>query len=64
MSVCGFSKVDGINIIMVVVDKFTKYMVFVAAPMVCIAEVTIELFYRNVVKYFEVPFDIVSDCDV
>jgi len=43
--IVGFSKVDNINIIMVVVDRFTKYAVFVAAPTVCTAEVVVELFY-------------------
>jgi hypothetical protein len=62
--IVGFPKVDGMNTIMVVVNRFTKYAVFVAAPMVCTVEVATELFYRNVVKYFGVPFDIVSDRDV
>jgi hypothetical protein len=62
--IVGFPKVDGMNTIMVVVNRFTKYVVFVVAPMVCIAEVAAELFYRNVVKYFGVPSDIVSDRDV
>ena len=62
--IVGFSKVDNMNAIMVVVDRFTKYIVFVVALIVCITEVAIELFYRNVVNYFGVPFDIVSDCDI
>ena len=62
--IVGFPKVDGMNMIMVVVDRFTKYAVFVAAPTVCTAEVATELFYRNVVKYFGVPSDIVSNQDV
>jgi hypothetical protein len=62
--IIGFPKVDGMNTIMVVVDRFTKYAVFVAAPTMCTAEVVVELFYRNVVKYFGVPFDIISDRDV
>jgi len=62
--IVGFPKVDGMNTIMVVVDRFTKYTVFMAAPMVCTAEVATELFYRNVVKYFGVPSNIVSDRDV
>jgi len=62
--IVGFPKVDGMNTIMVVVNRFTKYAVFVVAPMVCTAEVAAELFYRNMVKYFGVPSDIVSDRDV
>ena len=62
--IVGFPKVDGMNTIRVVVDRFTKYAVFVAAPTVCTVEVAAELFYRNVVKYFGVPSDIVSDRDV
>jgi hypothetical protein len=52
------------NTIMVVIDRFTKYSMFVADPMVCAAEVAAKLFYRNVVKYFGVSFDIISDRDV
>jgi len=62
--IVGFPKVDGMNTIMVVVDRFTKYVVFVAAPTVCTTEVAAKLFYHNVVKYFGVPSDIVSDRDV
>ena len=62
--IVGFLKVDGMNTIMVVVDRFTKYAMFVAAPTVCTAEVAAELFYRNMVKYFGVPSNIVSDRDV
>ena len=62
--IIGFSKVDGMNTIMVVIDRFTKYSMFVADPMVCTAEVATKLFYRNVVKYFGVSFDIISDRDV
>jgi hypothetical protein len=59
-----FLKVDGINTVMVVVDKFTKYIVFVVAPTVCTTKVVAGLFYQNVVKYFGVPYVIVSDCDL
>jgi len=62
--IVGFPKVDVMNTIMVVVDRFTKYAVFIAAPTVCTTEVATELFYCNVVKYFGVPLDIVSDRNV
>ena len=32
-----------------------------AVPSTCTAEVAADLFYRNVVKYFGLPEDIVSD---
>ena len=48
---------------MVVVDRFSKYSVFIAAPVLCSSEVAAELFYKHVVKYFGVPVDIVSDRD-
>jgi len=56
-----FLKVDGMNTVMVVIDRFTKYAMFMATPTVCTTEVAVGLFYRNVVKYFEVPSNIVSD---
>ena len=48
---------------MVVVDRYSKYSVFIAAPELCSSEVAADLFYKNVVKYFGVPADIVSDRD-
>ena len=48
---------------MVVVDKFSKYSVFVDAPELCSSEVAADMFYKYVVKYFGVPADIVSDRD-
>ena len=61
--ISGFPKVDGKSSIMVVVDRFSKYSVFIAAPVLCSSEVAAELFYKHVVKYFGVPTDIVSDRD-
>lgn len=58
-----FPKVNDIFSVMVVVDKFSKYAVFIVAPSACPCDVAIELFYRNVVKYFGLPNNIVSDRD-
>ena len=49
--------------VFVVVDRFSKYAMFMAAPSTCTAEVVVGLFYRNVVKYFGLPENIVSDRD-
>jgi len=50
--------------VMVIIERFSKYAVFVAALIVCITEVAAGLFYQNVVKYLGVPFNIISDHDV
>ncbi|KAG6478500.1 hypothetical protein ZIOFF_061943 [Zingiber officinale] len=55
--------VDGMSSIMVVVDRFSKYAIFIAAPSACPSDVAAELFYRHVVKFFGLPNDIVSDRD-
>ncbi|KZV57841.1 hypothetical protein F511_03410 [Dorcoceras hygrometricum] len=61
--ILGFPKVGGMASILVVVDRFSKYAVFIAAPKVCTAEHAAELFFKNVIKYFGIPQDIVSDRD-
>ena len=61
--ITGMPKVKGVGLVFVVVDRFLKYAVFMAAPSTCIAKVATDLFYRNVVKYFGLPEDIVSDRD-
>jgi len=60
----GFPKVDGMDTVMVIVDKFSKYAVFMATPSVCTTEVAVGLFYKHVVKYFGVPSDVISDRNV
>ncbi|KAG6482741.1 hypothetical protein ZIOFF_059379 [Zingiber officinale] len=55
-----FLKVDGMSFIMVVVDRFSKYTIFIAAPSACPLDVIAELFYRHVVKFFSLPNDISS----
>ncbi|KAJ0029774.1 hypothetical protein Pint_14034 [Pistacia integerrima] len=47
----------------IMVDRFSKYVVFIATPDACSVETAITLFYKNVVKYFGVPVDFVSDRD-
>ena len=61
--ITGFPKVKGMSSVMVVVDRFSKYAVFSAAPQVRSAEIAAGLFFKNVVKHFGVPADIVSDRD-
>ena len=47
--------------IVVVVDQFSKYSVFMAAPKTCPPEEIANLFFSHVVKRFSLPKDIVSD---
>lgn len=56
-------QVQGYNGIMVVVDRFSKYVVFVPTKIPCGAERTAELFFKNIVKYWGMPLSIVSDRD-
>ena len=61
--ITGVPKVKGMGSVFVVVDRFSKYVMLMATPSTCIVEVTVDLFYKNVVKYFGLPEDIVSDRD-
>ena len=47
----------------VVVDRFSKYRVFIGAPKPYPVEVVVELFFKNVVKHFDLPKDITNDRD-
>ncbi|GKC86426.1 putative nucleotidyltransferase, ribonuclease H [Tanacetum coccineum] len=49
--------------IIVVVDRFSKYETFIAAPSDVTADDTAKLFFKNVVKYWGVPHVTVSDRD-
>ena len=61
--ILGFPQVDGKGSIFVVVDRFSKYAVFIPAPKVCTADVAAGLFFQHVVKHFGLPEDIISDRD-
>ncbi|KAL0291559.1 UNVERIFIED_CONTAM: hypothetical protein Scaly_2632000 [Sesamum calycinum] len=61
--ISGFSKVNGMTSVLVVVDRFSKYGIFIVAPHVYPVETTAELFFINVTKYFCVPQGIISDRD-
>ena len=61
--ITGFPKVRDFKSVFVVVDRFSKYAVFIPAPDACPAEEATKLFFSNVVKHFGLPHDIVSDQD-
>jgi len=49
--------------VMVVVDRLSKYAVFMAVPSTCVANLVAIMFIANVVKIFGLPEDIVCDRD-
>ena len=57
----GFPKVEGFKSVLVVVDKFSKYVIFIPAPSECPIEEAAHSFFSNVMKHFGMPEDIVSD---
>ncbi|RVW62992.1 Transposon Tf2-12 polyprotein [Vitis vinifera] len=61
--ITGFPKVCDFKFVFVVVDGFSKYVVFIPAHDACPAEEATKLFFSNVVKHFGLPRDIVNDRD-
>ena len=58
-----FPQVRDFKSVFVVVDRFSKCVVFIPAPNACPAEEAAKLFFSSVVKHFGLPKDIVSDRD-
>ena len=61
--ISGFPKARECKSIFVVVDRFSKYLVFMAASEACPVEEATNLFFSHVVKHFGLPKDIISDRD-
>ena len=61
--ITGFPKVESFGSVMVVVDRFSKYDVFIPFPSECPSEEAAHIFFSNVVKHFGMPEDIVSNRD-
>ena len=62
--ISGFPKVEGFKLVLVVVDRFSKYVVFIPALCECPAEEAVRIFFSNGLKHFGMPEDIVSDRDM
>lgn len=56
-------KSEGCETIIVVVDRFSKYVSFIVAPKDYSVEETTKLCFRHVVKYWGLPQNIISDWD-
>ncbi|CAN1260507.1 Transposon Ty3-I Gag-Pol polyprotein [Linum perenne] len=61
--IIGLPRVEECGSIMVVVDRFSKYGVFIPGPKDMTAEGAATLFFKHVVKYWGIPMSIVSDRD-
>ena len=61
--ISGFPKVEGFGSVLVVVDRFSKYVVFMPASSECPVEEATRIFFSNIVKHFGMLEDIVSDRD-
>ena len=53
-----FSKVEGFGSVLVVVERFSKYAVFIPASSGCPAEEATRIFFSSVVKHIGMPEDI------
>ncbi|KAH9670463.1 Endonuclease [Citrus sinensis] len=61
--ITSLPKSEGCGSIMVVVDRYSKYATFIAAPVDCKANEAARLFVKHIVKLWGVPRSIVSDRD-
>ncbi|KAE8708434.1 cytochrome P450 78A7-like [Hibiscus syriacus] len=61
--ISALPKSEGYGLIMVVVDRFSKYMTFIPCPKDCTAEEAARAFFKNVVKHWALPSSIISDRD-
>ncbi|KAL6329497.1 hypothetical protein AAG906_021505 [Vitis piasezkii] len=61
--IIGLPKSEDNGSIIVVVDRFSKYATFIAAPTDYTAEETTRLFLKHIVKYWGLPKYIISDRD-
>ena len=56
-------KFKGFATIVVVVDRFSKYVTFIITPKECSTEDATKFFFKHVVKYWGLLKFIISDCD-
>lgn len=55
--------VNGLGCIMIIVDHFFKYVIFITTSHECSTMEAVKLFMTNIVKYWGVLLSIVSDKD-
>ena len=59
--IIGLPKSENNDFIIVVVDRFSKYVTFIATPIACTAEKTTRLFLKHVTKYWGLLQYIISN---
>ena len=59
--IIGLPKSKAYGSIIVVVDRFSKYVTFIATPIDCTIEETTTLFLKHVAKYWGLPKYIIND---
>ena len=62
--ISGFPKVEVFGSVLVVLDRLSKYVVFIPAQSECLAKEEARIFFSNIVKHFGMPEGIVSDRDM
>ncbi|KAE8729570.1 hypothetical protein F3Y22_tig00003507pilonHSYRG00041 [Hibiscus syriacus] len=61
--ISALPKSEGYGLIMVVVNRFSKYGTFIICPKDCTTEEATRLFFKNIVKHWGLPRSIISDRD-
>ena len=54
---------DDFEVILVIIDRFSKYATFIFTTKLCYVKLTAHLFFKHVMKLWGVPSSIVSDMD-
>ena len=56
-------KVGEYEPILVIIDRFSNYATFIPTPKICSAELTVQLFFKHIVKLWGISSSIISDRD-
>lgn len=56
-----FPILDGLGSILLVIDRCSKYVIFIAVPQSCQANAAVKLFFKHAMKILRLPKDIIND---
>ena len=54
---------QGYDNVLVIVDKLTKYAIFIPTTTTVTEEETAGLFFEHIIKAFRIPWQVITDCD-